>query len=124
MKKIQVVVTFIFLICCSIAANASDVISIDNLKCEMLTNTIGIDATTPRFSWQINTEARGTKQLAYQIIVSSSVNKLLSDEGDLWNSGQINSDQSIQVAYAGKPLQSRQECFWKVKVWTNHNQES
>jgi alpha-L-rhamnosidase len=37
---------------------------------------------------------------------------------DLWNSGKVNSAQSIQVNYAGKALASRMRCFWKVKTWT------
>jgi hypothetical protein len=43
---------------------------------------------------------------------------LKKDRGDLWDSGKVASDQSIQVEYAGRPLASRQQCFWKVKVWT------
>ena len=107
------------LLCCTIAASASDVIAVGNLKCETLVNPKGIDATAPRFNWQISSLARGVKQTAYQIIVASSLDKLSREEGDLWNSGKVSSDQSILVAYAGRPLQSRQQCFWKVKTWTN-----
>ena len=85
----------------------------------MLTNPQGIDATTPRLSWQASVEERGMKQTAYRVIVASSLSKLATNDGDLWNSGKVSSDQSILVAYAGKPLQSRQQCFWKVQVWTN-----
>ena len=99
-------------------------ISLTNLKCEMLVNPTGIDATEPRLSWQLNSDKRGTNQVAYQIIVASSAEKLAMNEGDLWNSGKVNSAQSILVSYSGKPLVSRQECFWKVKVWTNNGEES
>ena len=44
-------------------------------------------------------------------------------EGDLWNSGKISSDQSHLVSYAGKQLNSRRQCFWKVKVWANNGEE-
>ncbi|WP_345238683.1 glycoside hydrolase family 78 protein [Flavisolibacter ginsenosidimutans] len=91
----------------------------ENLKCETLVNPKGIDVTSPRFNWQINSLARGVKQTAYQIIVASSLDKLSREEGDLWNSGRLASDRSILVVYAGTPLQSRQQCFWKVKTWTN-----
>src|SRR5579885_2353737 len=107
MKNIfKVAFVFVF-VCCIVAANASEVIVVNNLKCEMLVNPNGIDATAPRFNWQINTVARGVKQIAYQIIVASSPEELAKNEGDLWNSGKINSDQSIQVKYAGKALHSR-----------------
>jgi alpha-L-rhamnosidase len=116
-------ITFAFVLaCCIVAANASEVIIVNNLKCEMLTNPIGIDATSPRFSWQSSVEERGMKQLAYQLIVASSQEKLARNEGDLWNSGKVSSDQSIQVCYGGSPLQSRQQCFWKVKVWTSNSE--
>jgi alpha-L-rhamnosidase len=107
----------------SLGVNAADGLSISNLRCEMLINPKGIDATKPRFSWQFITEARGMKQLAYQIIVASSIYKLNKNEGDVWNSGRITSDQSTLIEYAGMPLKSRQECFWKVKVWSNKGEE-
>jgi alpha-L-rhamnosidase len=30
----------------------------------------------------------------------------------------VESDQSIQVEYKGEPLESRMQCYWKVRVWT------
>ena len=91
--------------------------SIGNLRCESLENPLGIDVTQPRLSWQLNSTERGQKQTAYQILVASSEKNLAKDKGDLWDSGKILSDQSIQVDYAGKPLESRAQCFWKVRVW-------
>ena len=48
----------------------------------------------------------------------------MPDKGDLWDSGKVTSDQSIQVRYAGKPLVSEQECFWKVQVWDEQGKAS
>jgi len=94
-------------------------IQVQNLRCEMLNNPLGIDVTQPRFSWQITATQRNVQQESYQIIVASSKEKLAADNGDLWNSGKVQSNQSIHVTYAGKALQSRDNCFWKVKVFTN-----
>ena len=91
--------------------------TVGNLRCESLENPPGIDATQPRLSWQLNSTERGQKQTAYQILVASSEKNLAHNKGDLWDSGKISSDQSIQVDYAGKPLESRAQCFWKVRVW-------
>ncbi|HWI90088.1 MAG TPA: family 78 glycoside hydrolase catalytic domain [Flavisolibacter sp.] len=121
MKKACYILVIILL--ASTNSFAFDGISIGNLKCEMLSNPQGIDVTKPRFSWQINTGQRAIKQIAYQIIVASSLDKLSNNEGDVWNSGKINSDQSILVEYNGKQLTSRQQCFWKVKIWTNKGEE-
>jgi alpha-L-rhamnosidase len=91
--------------------------TVGNLRCESLENPLGIDVTQPRLSWQLDSTKRGQKQIAYQILVASSEKNLAKDKGDLWDSGKISSDQSIQVDYAGKPLESRAQCFWKVRVW-------
>lgn len=49
--------------------------------------------------------------------MASSAELLKKDRGDLWDSGRVPSDRSIQVEYAGKPLESRMRCYWKVQVW-------
>ena len=53
-------------------------------------------------------------QTAYHILVSSSKEQLDADRGDLWDSGEIKSDQTLFVPYDGEALASRQECYWKV----------
>ena len=92
-------------------------VTVGALRCEQLENPSGIDATPPRLSWILNSTERNIKQTAYQILVASSLSGLKSDHGDLWDSGKVASDDSILVAYAGKPLASRTDCFWKVRVW-------
>ncbi|MEI7901354.1 MAG: family 78 glycoside hydrolase catalytic domain [bacterium] len=92
------------------------------LRCEYLVNPLGIDAEKPRLSWVIEEgsqkpEARSQKQAAYQILVASSAELLKQDTGDLWDSQKVLSEQSSQVEYAGKPLASRTQCHWKVRVW-------
>ena len=37
-------------------------------------------------------------------------------KGDLWDSGKVESDQSVHVVYAGKPLTSGVKAFWKVQI--------
>lgn len=107
---------------CFVADFASAETGLQNLRCEMLENPHGIDALHPRLSWQIIADGRNVFQTAYQVIVASSPEKLNKGEGDLWDSHKIKSDQSIMVAYAGKPLVSRRACFWKVRIWTNKGQ--
>ncbi len=105
---------------------ASDIVPTD-LRCEYLTDPIGIDVMKPRLSWKIdarsqNSESssqntRGMKQGTYQILVASSEDLLKKDKGDLWDSGKVESDQSVLVEYKGKMLESRMRCWWKVRVW-------
>ncbi|MCX6929112.1 MAG: alpha-L-rhamnosidase N-terminal domain-containing protein, partial [Verrucomicrobia bacterium] len=81
----------------------------------------------PRLSWVIElgdqrTTDRGQAQTAYQILVASTPELLAKDQGDLWDSGKVTSNQSVQVEYAGKSLLSRTSCHWKVRVWlARHN---
>lgn len=99
-------------------------VRVSNLRCEMLENPLGIDVKQPRLSWQIDAETRDVHQAAYQIMVSSTREKLNNNDADIWNSGKINSSQSVLVVYAGKPLLSRAQCYWKVKTFTSKGESS
>ncbi|WP_418262456.1 glycoside hydrolase family 78 protein [Flavobacterium faecale] len=104
---------------CFFMAQAQTKISVNNLQCEMLTNPEGIDVVQPRLSWLITTSSSNVQQTRYQILVSSTKEKLNANQADLWDSGKVSSHQSINVHYQGEKLKSKKEAFWKVKVWTN-----
>ena len=87
------------------------------LKCEYRVNPLGIDANPPRLSWILESSDRGQKQTAYRVLVASNEEKLKGNQGDLWDSKKISSDQSVHVVYAGQPLRSRMRCHWKTRVW-------
>ena len=107
--------------CSAFAANDAE---LNNLRCEYHNNPLGIDITSPRLSWITQSDNRGWKQSAYQILVASSQENLDQDRGDLWDSGKTQAGQSIQIPYAGKPLLSHGQCFWKVKVWDQNGAAS
>lgn len=88
------------------------------LQCEYLDNPLGLDVLQPRLSWKMGTtfSERGQKQTAYQILVASSQALLDADKGDLWDSGQVTSSESVNIVYNGKPLTTGQSCFWKVRL--------
>jgi alpha-L-rhamnosidase len=94
---------------------------INDLTIEYANNPLGIDTLTPRFGWKLYSNKRSQVQTAYQILVSSNEENLLNDEGDMWNSGKVELDQSIQIEYKGKKLQSNEKYFWKVRVWDKHH---
>ena len=95
------------------------------LRAEYLVNPLAIQETRPRLSWEfVETEARGARQTAYQIVAATRPELLAAGKGDLWDTGKVVSDQSIQVAYAGRPLGSRQRCYWRVKVWDGRDRPS
>jgi len=88
-----------------------------NLRCEYLSNPLGIDVRQPRLAWVLEHTARGQKQTAYQVLVSARRETLEQDKGSQWDSGKVASEDSTQVAYSGKPLQSGTTYCWKVRTW-------
>jgi alpha-L-rhamnosidase len=75
------------------------------LRVEHLSEALGIDTARPRFSWWLPDGAR--EQLAYRI---------RTDTG--WDSGRVESSDSVLVEYAGPALRSGQRVEWQVRVWT------
>jgi alpha-L-rhamnosidase len=93
-------------------------VTVGGLQCEYLTDPLGIDVATPRFTWQLTDadQTRGQKQTGYRVLVADSPALLAQDKGDLWDSGPVASAQSALVPYAGKKLVSNEDCCWKVQV--------
>jgi alpha-L-rhamnosidase len=105
-----------------LAAESPAETTVARLRCEDLDDPSGIDVTRPRISWVLRTEgggreSRGESQTAYQVLVASSASLLATDRGDLWDSGKIEARDSTHVEYRGTALVSRQQCFWKLRVW-------
>ena len=99
------------------AATAKTPMQVSEIRCEYKLNPLGVDRRAPRFSWKLTDadDTPGQCQTAYRVIVASDRRKLDRDKGDLWDSGIVESPQSTLVLYAGKPLASSQECWWKVQ---------
>ena len=94
------------------------------LRCEYFTNPMAIDVPDPRLSWELSDPRQGARQSAYRVLVAGSIEALRAGAGDVWDSGQVASDQSIHVAYAGPALASRRRCWWTVQVWDANGQPS
>jgi len=86
------------------------------LTCEHRENPLGVGAEQPRLSWWVGDYAPGAVQSAYEIAVASTPEKLASAP-DIWDSGKVASDQSVDVPYGGPRLHSEQRCYWKVRTW-------
>ncbi len=89
----------------------------DRLQCESLTNPLGADAKRPVFSWKLRDARFGAKQTAYQIEVASSPNSFGAGKAEMWDSGRVQSENSIEVEYAGKELRPSMRYYWRVTVW-------
>ena len=84
-----------------------------DLRCEGMTEPMGIDTALPHFSWKIRSFA-AMEQYAYEIEVGP----------DLWQSGKVVSAEQVMVPYGGSPLASRQQAWWRVRVWSAEGKES
>jgi alpha-L-rhamnosidase len=91
-------------------------VHVTDLRCEHLVNPV-TDNARPALSWVVRSESRGAVQTAYRILVASSREGLDRDEGDLWDTGKVSSAETLNIPYDGKPLVSRQVCWWKVRAW-------
>ncbi len=89
------------------------------LLCELLAEperTVIADVA-PELSWIVNSAEAGDDQTAYRIQVTTG-DKLV------WDSGRVESDQSVSVEYGGQPLAANGTYVWRVKVWTKRAGES
>jgi alpha-L-rhamnosidase len=98
-------------------------VTVLDLRCEYLKDPLGLDVPHPRLSWKLqptDPRERGLRQRTCRVLVATRPELLARDTGDLWDSGEVASDQSVHVLYEGKPLTSGQQCFWKVRVRDNN----
>lgn len=94
-------------------------IKVTNLKVELKTNPVGLDIAHPRFSWKISSKSSNVNQMGYQIEVAKSEKNLLAGKNLVWDTKKVKSSSSLLIRYNGIRLLSREEYFWKVKVYTN-----
>lgn len=105
---------FAFLSSLCVILSACSSTRIVNLRTESLPTPIGLDETEPYFSWQMSSTEQGACQSAYQLMVSKS-----EDFGSLvYDSGVVDSEESINIPYKGSELEPCTRYFWKVKVQT------
>ena len=94
-------------------------IKIVNPTVEMQDGSMPLATATPRFSWNYEASVDNVIQVDYRIIVSSSEERARRGEGDLWDSenGDVrteNGNRMLYIPYEGKPLKSRERCWWRV----------
>ncbi len=99
-------------------------LSIVLVKCENKVNPLGTALENIHFSWQMHSTENNQLQKAYQVVVASSKQFLISGNYDVWNTGKVLSGKSILVTYKGKKLQAGKTYYWRVRVWDKNNLQS
>jgi len=118
MKKIT---TVLILSLINLVAFSQDLV-VKDLTTEHKKNPIGLDFLHPRFSWKVEATGRNVLQTAYYLQVSTD--EKFSASKIFWESGRVNSDQSILVSFDGSDLKPASRYFWRVKIWDNKNRSS
>ncbi len=108
-----------FLLLISIAGYSKATVSA--LKCEYKINPVGIGVAQPRLSWQIVSPENNFMQQAYEIRVAAMQGYLSGAGKLLWETGKVNSSESVNIAYGGPSGKSMQRMWWQVRIWDANN---
>jgi alpha-L-rhamnosidase len=97
------------------------------LRCEYRDAPANVDVPQPRFGWlsrAADAHRRGLVQTAYRVLVAADDKALQEDRGDMWDSGRVATNRSIDVRYSGQTLQPHTRYVWKVQLWDQDGQPS
>lgn len=94
-----------------------------DLRCDGLRDPIAASGT-PKLSWRVESEMRGARQTAWQVLVASSQDLLQENRADLWDSGKQAATREPYVTYAGKPLSPGGRYVYQVRCWDQDGKES
>ncbi len=98
----------------------TNMFAITDLRCEYRLNPIGLNTRQPRISWKLQSDARGTLQAAYRLVVAADerFNELL------WDSGRMESDRSAHVVPTGLEMASKKRYYYRVRAWNINGEDS
>ncbi|WP_215224099.1 alpha-L-rhamnosidase [Echinicola shivajiensis] len=97
-------------------------IKIEKLLVENRVSPIGIDNPKPKFTWIISSSSKDISQSSYEVQVSASEKNFKANI--IWESGLIDSEQSVKVPYEGPELSSSKSYYYRVKVGTNQGKSA
>ncbi|MET7779706.1 family 78 glycoside hydrolase catalytic domain [Streptomyces sp. NPDC005388] len=90
---------------------------IDRTTVEYAETLLGTEVEHPRLTWELTAPGRGARQSAYRVRVALAEKDLREERRLVWDSGRVESDRSVGIAYAGPALRPRTRYHWQVRVW-------
>ena len=84
-------------------------LKLSDLTIEYKHEPLGLDEIQPRFGWKLDSDRQGTLQTAYRLQLSCG-------SESVWDSGRVESAQSILIEYLGPNLTPRTEYDWTITV--------
>jgi alpha-L-rhamnosidase len=91
-------------------------LSVAGLRADDLTEPLGLGNRTPVLSWRVTTSVRNARPEAVEVQAAGVRDALPAGRADLWSSGRL-AHGTPWLAYAGTPLASRSQVFWRVRVF-------
>ncbi|MFA3791989.1 family 78 glycoside hydrolase catalytic domain [Aliiglaciecola sp. SL4] len=134
-SKLAVSMFMVMLVAACVAENTESEPQLSQVSASFLTaptelkvgegfvNPIGYYESKPRFSWKIDPDSNIDFQTAYQIQVAATQADF-ANENIYWDSQKIKSNHTSWIKYLGKPLTSRQQVLWRVRIWDDKDKPS
>jgi alpha-L-rhamnosidase len=89
-------------------------VRISGVTCEYRSEPVGLGVTRPRISYRLDSDEYGVAQKTYRLCVSSSREKLLAGVFDLYDSQEVESENTVNIRYNGSKLSQRKRCYYTV----------
>lgn len=94
-----------------------DPLHVLSMTTEDAAGVVVTDALWPRFGWVLSGGGANRRQTAYQVVVEQLADRATGAGITVWDSGRQASGQSLDVVYAGRPVQPRTHYRWRARVW-------
>jgi len=85
------------------------------LTADYMTDPVGIDMPRPRLAWKLAFPERGAVQRAWQVQAAAAPDGFGGRL--LWDSGRVDTADSVHVPYGGPALAPGQRVYWRVRAW-------
>ena len=104
------VLVFTSAIAPSVTVKALEGAKLVDLRVNDLIAPVGIDTPNPVFSWKMDSDVIGAAQTAYHIVVTEE------DGSVTWDSGWVNSGESVAIKYDGATLKDQTKYSVSVSI--------
>lgn len=101
-----------FLSAIVITSCSSSSTELSHLRVQYTVEPLAIEDQHPLFGWQMDSDLKGQKQNAYQIVVRN-----VADNSLVWDSDKVNSGLSQGIVYDGQALEPESAYTWQLTVW-------
>ncbi|MFD8563158.1 family 78 glycoside hydrolase catalytic domain [Streptosporangium canum] len=91
-------------------------LAVTDLRVDGRTEPLGLGESAPGFSWRLAAPGRGRAQSAYRIVVGRECDPLAEGAEVVWDTGEIGSSRTFDIAYEGAELRPRTRYQWRARA--------